>query len=772
MKVTLNCNPYIRENIISVNGKEYKEKSSLEKYKDLYVYQFGEAFIEDLVNELNNKSIEITFNGSMYDFEELSNLIKISNIKRNYNLSIKKDKIIRNLERRAEVQALLEILKKSNIKEFNDAQLTEKIEKALNKNIEIAVVAPMSSGKSTLINAFIGDKVMPSAQRACTATIVNLFNDKDASKFKIINKNGKPCKEEVNLEKLKELNSDEDVKTIDIIGRIQGLLNVTNAKIVDTPGPNNAMNEGHKKVTMEYLKGSEKPIILFLMKCDDQTSDAVKSLIKIIADEIKENGKIDSDRFLFVVNKCDGISEDEEGSVDSIIEDSINFIEECGVLNPRIHFISASHALLTRMEEANKLSKKDKILLNSIYSLIEEDEYYEFYKASIYDERLKAEIEQEYEEAKENEDILKQAFILSGVASLEKNIIDIINQHKTVKLVGEIVEECKNTIDAQNLKKKLMESIQKGQEEREKIKESIRKVEEILSNKDIKNNLEMEINNIRFGNSFTKVINRINAEVRTVQQLTDSLQEKEVGEGSNLSISSFFNRNNKTVEEKPRYVDKKVALNHLKKVNEKVMDLKIDLETEYERFIKVEIHEVGTSLIEKYKKSLQIVINDIKGIDTEISQLVNVSLPSYTEFLNDKTVTKSESYSDIVKNPEREGFLGFFKVWKPKTIEVTKYKDINVIDKEEIKIFTKDIATKFQYISTEMSANANKEKDFVKKVLIENFNVFDNKISENMENMKALAHNVAELEVAISSDIQVENRLNDVIDKLERIIEI
>lgn len=769
MKVMLKCNPYIRENSIFVDGVEYNKKSSLDKYKDLYVYQFGETFAEDLVNELNNKNLEITFNGSMYDFEEISKLMESCNEKRGYQLSLKKGNIIKNLERREEIKQLSKALNQCNIKEFKEAELTDKIENALSKDIEIAVVAPMSSGKSTLINAFIGEKLMPSSQRACTATIVNLYNDKNATEFKVINKNGVACNEVADLEKLKSLNIDNDIKAIDLIGRIDGLANIANAKIVDTPGPNNAQNVEHKKATMEYLKGADKPIILFLMKCDDQTSEAVKTLITIIADEIKENGKVDSDRFLFVVNKCDDIKEEEEGGTNSILQDSINFIEECGVLNPRIHFISANDALLLKMGMANKLVEKRELReFRNLCDSVEDDLYYEFFKASSYSERLKAEIEQEYEDAKKNNDVLKQAFIMSGVAALEKNIIDIINQHKTVKLVGEVASECRNTIETQNLKKKLRDSIQKGTEERKKIEESIRKVEEILSNKEIKEQLQAEISNIEFGNSFIKVINRINKEVRKVQGLTNELQERRFEENNGFAFGGISSQNTKSTT----YVDRKQALDYLKKVNEKIQDLKIDLETEYERFIKVEIQEVGTSLIEKYKKSLQKVIKEVQGIDNEVSKLVNVSLPNYSQFIKDKTVKKSEAYKERVSNPEREGFSGFFKFWKSKTIEVTKYKDINVISKDEIMLFTKDIGTNFQNICTEMSKSAEKEKQIVKDVLISNFIVFDEKIKENMESMKKLLCNVAELEVAISSDIEVENKLNNVINKLDKIIEI
>ena len=45
-----------------------------------------------------------------------------------------------------------------------------------NKVFPMAVIATMSSGKSTLINALIGKEILPSANAACTALNLSLIH--------------------------------------------------------------------------------------------------------------------------------------------------------------------------------------------------------------------------------------------------------------------------------------------------------------------------------------------------------------------------------------------------------------------------------------------------------------------------------------------------------------------------------------------------------------------------------------------------------------------
>ena len=59
---------------------------------------------------------------------------------------------------------------------------------AMSDDFEVCVVATMSAGKSTLINAMLGSKLMPSKQEACTA-IITRIKDEDCGDFRLLSPN-------------------------------------------------------------------------------------------------------------------------------------------------------------------------------------------------------------------------------------------------------------------------------------------------------------------------------------------------------------------------------------------------------------------------------------------------------------------------------------------------------------------------------------------------------------------------------------------------------
>ena len=56
------------------------------------------------------------------------------------------------------------------------------IDRKTYRNIEVFVMATMSSGKSTLINALLSKKLLPSSNEACTTTITKVINTNQDNK--------------------------------------------------------------------------------------------------------------------------------------------------------------------------------------------------------------------------------------------------------------------------------------------------------------------------------------------------------------------------------------------------------------------------------------------------------------------------------------------------------------------------------------------------------------------------------------------------------------
>ena len=200
MGITLINNPFLKETKILLNDKPLG-KSSLKKYETQQIEQLGESFLKDLVRELNTKSVEIAFDGSIYDFQDLELLVENYNNKNETNIQLIARHIIHDLDRSKELFELKTLLKKSEVEELMDPALMKYLDDALGQTNEVVVVATMSSGKSTLINAFLGKKLMPSKNEACTAKIIRIKNDSKQKEF--VNFQNQT----IDLKKLQELNT-------------------------------------------------------------------------------------------------------------------------------------------------------------------------------------------------------------------------------------------------------------------------------------------------------------------------------------------------------------------------------------------------------------------------------------------------------------------------------------------------------------------------------------------------------------------------------------
>ena len=135
--------------------------------------------------------------------------------------------------------------------------IEDNFNKALNNEFEIAVVATMSAGKSTLINAMLGTELLPARNEATTATLARIHDDDDADHFvgEAIDNEGEcvKCYDPLTVAEMEEMNDDK-ISEIEITGNIVGITS-KNLKLVltDTPGTNNSQNDNHKVHTYNLI---------------------------------------------------------------------------------------------------------------------------------------------------------------------------------------------------------------------------------------------------------------------------------------------------------------------------------------------------------------------------------------------------------------------------------------------------------------------------------------------------------------------------------------
>ena len=239
------------------------------------------------------------------------------------------------------------------------------------KIFPMVVMATMSSGKSTLINALLGNEILPSSNEACTALTYSILDD-DADSKEIIcttDTKGRVKVYETNLaEELYRINSSPDITDVFIRSHVNGVLNTDKALlIIDTPGPNNSRDESHQNIlfnTMEKIKGG---LFLYVLNATQLGINDDKKLMLTLKTITKKNPKI---KVLFVLNKVDQLDEEQE-SVEEFVKIASDYIKEQGFSNPEIIPVSARAAILFKKvlagENLTRLEYRDFCNLYELY---------------------------------------------------------------------------------------------------------------------------------------------------------------------------------------------------------------------------------------------------------------------------------------------------------------------------------------------------------------------------------------------------------------------
>ena len=121
------------------------------------------------------------------------------------------------------------------------------------KQPEILIAAPMSAGKSTLINSLLASRIVPASQEACTSAIMRLFNSQDKKDVEAFDEdNNCIASGSVSIDELTSMNELSDAVRIDasLLIPFAGDAPVT---VIDTPGPNSALNKAHQNVLFEFF---------------------------------------------------------------------------------------------------------------------------------------------------------------------------------------------------------------------------------------------------------------------------------------------------------------------------------------------------------------------------------------------------------------------------------------------------------------------------------------------------------------------------------------
>ncbi|AFN79599.1 hypothetical protein PSJM300_17730 [Stutzerimonas stutzeri DSM 10701] len=352
-------NPFIVDTTFLINDQAPADGCKLSSYKESRLQLWVEKLFDELSNLFNgDNQFRVVFTGVESDFLDIQEAAQVA-IAKGMQVELEWVQTQPTEQRLEQIRTLMtEAREHPRFDQFieDNDEVRQSIEEAFNRDFDVYVVATMSSGKSTLINAMLGRDLLPAANEATTATIARITdNDQMTEHFsaKRYDRSGQLVGQEsdVDLECLKDWNQLGDTKLIDIEGNIVAIREREDVRLVltDTPGPNNSQDEEHQRTTMSFIQDSKRnPLILYVLNASQLGTNDDRNLLGLVAETMRKGGKQSKDRFIFVINKMDVFDPENGENIPSVLERVNQYLTSNGIHNPLIYPVSANLTRLIR----------------------------------------------------------------------------------------------------------------------------------------------------------------------------------------------------------------------------------------------------------------------------------------------------------------------------------------------------------------------------------------------------------------------------------------
>lgn len=757
-------NPYRNECEFQKNGKPMPEGS---KFKAMQKRRFQlllskaknwKGLLEEVENACNDTDIELTFRGRRIDFEDLRCAVNAYSGSAQFQLCFEEAAVDSNTM--YQLDSIFDEIKQVDIPELyrknrNGHDVFEAYQYAKDGIFEINVIATMSSGKSTLINAMLHKELLPSENQACTAKITRIQDSDQQDSFEATcyDAAGKVVhsKQPIDLAKMKEYNSDPNIYTIDIDGDIP---NVSSKKIrlrlCDTPGPNNSQTEDHRAITTSVIR-RKNSVVLYVMNATQMRITDDHDLLEEIANEMNREGKLSHDRFIFVINKCDVLDEEKGETVSDYVENARQYLEQFGMTDPIIIPTSALNALLIRKQQnGDPLTRAERNSLSNAVNDFVEVSALHFEDAAVLTLPVKEKLKQRIETFHANEDNWdKEALIHTGVPAVEETISEYIEKYAFPMKINDSVSDMLAIIDELAMQDAFYKSLDENEEMLKQVQEQIAAAEAKL------------INNRGIYEEFCKKI-----EEYTVDQSQIMKWEENLGKETQIITRQY---------DKMKLIDKMEAEKILHEVISSLKALQANLIKTLEGQLDRELFSKGQSMLEEYQEKVQAILSDaqITGFDFQkVTAVSRFDIDNMDDLMRTYQQDRFRVETRWKDNPEREGFLGRLKFWKPKKISY----EVNVKDGEDVRLakLLGDVVTDFnsevQNNFYDLFQQAKEQVARYKSSFEQNFDNLEKIIQELLAQIKQDMNTKASIEKKRSYIQEKLDKLNYVTVKLSHIL--
>ena len=750
-KVKIKYNPYIVETEITVDGQKPKANSALNVGKKR-LQEWVEKLPQILLDEYRDSNVIIEFTGTVSDYEDIESVFNVYKDKISATCNFHKTADITDVERT--IDKIFENIKNGPVAELKDKKIIQAFEKAKDSKFEINVVATMSSGKSTLINALLGQQLMPAANEATTATIVKII-DTDQDHFSAIayDKSGQIVKklDNVTLEDMQALNADVKVSTVEIKGKIPCVSSVgMKLVLVDTPGPNNSRDKSHEEMTYKMIADSDKSLVLYVMNGQQLGINDEKIFLDYVCQSMKDGGKKARERFIFAVNKMDAFSPDPQDDGPECITKALDNVkaglEDREIYNPNIFPVCSLPALQKRAEMKGTRARalRDFVEMCEEYDVMHFENYYQYNNLP---QTVRNRIENFKGQMGEDDAIE----IHTGIVSVEQAIAQYINKYARTTKVFDLVQSFNEKLNELAAVAHLEDAIRNDKNAKAEIEKQISKIKANIQSAQNAQNRSKTIDEI----DLTSVVK---AQVKTY--MTEI----------KIKLSKMLDGDSK--------VEKIKAKQQCTEIEKECKAISVQIKVQIDKILETTYKETITKIVDEYKRylaDLNIGVNT-NALSFNPANLVSGSLADLSSIIDDNTETVDESYYDDKYKwvPSKKKWYNPFSWfnegahWEGKTIEkYTDYVDMRVVTSSYIKPFQRSLDQTQKDAIEHVNSETQRLKDYLKSELAKIDKVLNQKLdalSKTEADNKAKAEEIAIKEKNLKWLESIQNQVNNIIN--------
>lgn len=491
-KYIISYNPYQNTTQIEKNGTTLKKNCSLCKGIDnkrlqawFDIDESWEGFGKALDVDNNEIECNIQFYGRKIDFFDLKDYFDtVYKSEKGTRFHLESKFLSNDEDILSKLSDFVEEAKENGVFENGQLATIKKYIDDIKKTpFPISVIATMSAGKSTLINALIHKELLPTGDDATTANIVEIYdNSSETVEYSTFDKDEKMiCKgSNADLAVLKEINADNNVRTVKLYCKIPCNTNKILMMLRDTPGPNNSQDIQHKKITESIIFDADNmSTVIYVMNATELRVESEKELLHNIACEMKKGGKQANDRFLFVINKVDLRLKNKEQTLEGLIKDTKEYLAQFGITNPRIFPVTAS--LACDIQKCKAGYKFDELIWPTVevnlkmFNMDSSRVKFDLY-ASV-SPSVRRKLDEELKIAADNENIYETAMIHSGIRGLEYSIQEYMEKYAYPIKVSDAVKDIIETIDENEMRNNFREILAEDDKKLKKTQKTIEDIE-------------------------------------------------------------------------------------------------------------------------------------------------------------------------------------------------------------------------------------------------------------------------------------------------------